>query len=182
MILLAGVVTTVLLLTGDEEPRDTAAPPATSRPAPTSAAPTSTLPPVGPGAAVDAEVGDCIKVNNASATEADIQPIDCADPLAVYKVGVRKDDSTAQCPGENYVSYTEANNLLLCMTLNAHEGECFHETELDDSRVECGSPDASYKVGEIFEGTEDAEKCGADARNALTYPEPPLTICRLRVG
>lgn len=129
----------------------------------------------------DANVGDCIKVNKAGRTDADVETIDCGHAEAVYRVGVRVDGGTSTCPGENYVTYTEGE-LLLCLTLNARSGDCFHEDDEQDVRVPCDPPDASYRVGEIFEGSEDPSKCGeVDAENAFTYPEPPLTICRVAV-
>ncbi|HEV7650801.1 MAG TPA: hypothetical protein VGP26_21865 [Actinophytocola sp.] len=136
-----------------------------------------------PGAAVDAKAGDCIKVNDAGKTNADVETIDCADRAAVYKVGIREYGRGGDCPGENYVKYTEQDSLLLCLTLNARQGECFHESEEQDTRVPCDSPDASYEVGAVYDGEEDAARCGErDASNALTYPRPPLTICRLDIG
>jgi hypothetical protein len=183
LLVLAGAGTAVFLMAGDGKAggKDTATGPETTAPKP---AGTSAPDPAGgaTGEAIDAKVGDCVKVNDASATEADIETIDCAQPAAVYKIGVREEDSGGQCPSPNYVSYTEEGVLLLCMTLNAHKGECFHETDEQDTRVGCDSPDASYKVGDIVEGTADANRCGtADAANALTYPKPPLTICRLSI-
>lgn len=134
-----------------------------------------------PGTAADAKVGDCIKVNKAGKTDADVQTIDCAAAEAVYQVGVRVDGGSSRCPGENYVTYTEGK-LLLCLVLNAKSGECFHETDEQDTRVPCDSPRASYQVGEIFAGSADPARCGeVDAENAFTYPEPPLTICRVAV-
>jgi hypothetical protein len=135
-----------------------------------------------PGAVAD--VGDCIRVDDASATDADIEAIDCADRSAVYRVGVRKErgegGDSAECPGPNYVAYTEGV-LLLCLMLNAREGDCFHESDRHDARVACDSRKANYRVGKIFAGTDDPDRCGEDAPNALTYPKPPLTICRLSV-
>lgn len=136
-----------------------------------------------PGAADDARAGDCIKVNAAGETDADVVTIDCTDPAAVYKVGIREDGADGGCPGENYVKYTEQDSLLLCLTLNAKHGDCFHESDQQDTRVPCDSPDASYEVGDIYEGAEDAARCGErDAANAITYPRPALTICRLAIG
>jgi hypothetical protein len=135
-----------------------------------------------PGAGTDAAVGECLMVEDVSETDTDVAAIDCADPLAVYRVGVREEGGGVRCPGRNYVSYTEESGLLLCLTLNAQPGECFHEAERLDTRVPCDSPDASYRVGEIHTDIEDAGRCGEDdAPNALTYPRPPLTICRLSV-
>lgn len=183
VLVLIGAGTAVFLMADDAKPKDIAARQSAPATAGTSApAPPTGDAPAGSGEAIDAKVGDCVKVNDASATQADIETIDCADPGAVYKIGVRQEDSAGQCPSPNYVSYTEDRVLLLCMTLNARKGECFHETDQQDTRVACDSPDASYEVGEIVEGTADANRCGTkDAENALTYPEPPLTICRLSV-
>ncbi len=184
LLVLVGAGTAVFLMS-EGDSADTAAPATTSPAAPTVAdpPPATRATPAEPGAVTDAAVGDCIKVNDVSATAADIETIDCADPLAVYEVAVREESTTRECPNRNYVSYTEDDVLLLCLTLNAKEGQCFHEDSQQDTPVGCDSPDASYRVGEIHEGTEDANRCGeADARNALTYPVPPLTICRLEVG
>jgi hypothetical protein len=164
------------ILAGGKDSGDPATP-ATSAPSTVERPPPRTV----PGAAVDAEVGDCIRVNDASATDADIEAIGCTDRRAVYRVGVRGERGAVQCPGPHYVSYTEEGGLLLCLTLNAREGECFHEGDRQDRRVACGAPEASYRVGDIFAGSDDPNRCGADAPNALTYPEPPLTICRLGV-
>jgi hypothetical protein len=132
-----------------------------------------------PGAAVDAAVGDCIKVDAASATDARVEPARCGDPRAVYRVGVREEGGRHECPGADYVSYREEGGLLLCLTLNAEEGDCFKETRQQDARVPCGSPVASYRVDRVVEGVDDASRCGeSNASNALTYPKPPLTICR----
>jgi hypothetical protein len=163
--------------TGDDGPDE----PATTAEAPAPAK--GRTPGAVPGAADDARVGDCIKVNAAGETNADVVTIDCADRAAVYKVGIREDGNGGDCPGENYIKYTEQDSLLLCLTLNARDGDCFHESDQQDTRVPCDSPDASYEVGGIYEGAEDAARCGErDAANALTYPRPPLTICRLAIG
>jgi hypothetical protein len=162
-------------LTSDDE---SASPPGPGR---TSEAPANTGPPPGPGKAADARVGDCIRVADADETQARVETITCTDPGAVYRVAVRADDGGGKCPDADYVAYTQGD-LLLCFVLNARSGECFHETDQQDTRVSCDSAEASYRVGEIVDGAEDSSRCGeADAEYALTYPEPPLTICRLAV-
>jgi len=144
-------------------------------------APPNTGAPAVPGRAADARVGDCVRVTDADQAEARVETITCTDQGAVYRVAVRADNGTAQCPDADYVAYTQ-DDLLLCFILNARSGECFHETEQQDTRVSCDSAEASYRVGEIVDGAEDSSRCGEeDAENALTYPEPPLTICRLGV-
>lgn len=170
----------LLVLTNDKD-EPAAGGSATATRAPTSEPATQDGAPK-PGAGTDAAVGECLKVEDVSVTDTDVVAIDCADPLAVYRVGVREEGGGARCPGRNYVSYTEESGLLLCLTLNAHRGECFHEATQLDTRVPCDSPDASYRVGEIYADIEDAGRCGEDdAPNALTYPRPPLTICRLSI-
>jgi len=134
-----------------------------------------------PGRAADARKGDCIAVTDADSKQARVETIGCTDQDAAYRVALRSEDGSDNCPDEDYVAYTQ-DPLLLCLILNARKGECFHESEQDDTRVSCDSADASYKVGEIVQGAEDSSRCGeADAENALTYPDPPLTICRIGV-
>ena len=170
----------LLVLTNDKD-EPAAGGSATATRAPTSEPATQDGAPK-PGAGTDAAVGECLKIEDVSVTDTDVVAIDCADPLAVYRVGVREEGGGARCPGRNYVSYTEESGLLLCLTLNAHRGECFHEATQLDTRVPCDSQDASYRVGEIYADIEDAGRCGEDdAPNALTYPRPPLTICRLSI-
>lgn len=129
--------------------------------------------------ASSAEVGECIKVNDAAS--ADIEKIDCNAEEAVYKVAVTKDDSGAECPGEFYMEYTETgrNELLLCLSLNAKEGDCFNATAQSHLRVACTEPEAMFQISKVVEGKNDAAECGDAAVDALTYPEPPLTMCRV---
>jgi hypothetical protein len=128
----------------------------------------------------NAETGDCIKVNRAAATNADVEKIDCATPEAVYRIGKKLDSSSASCPEGDYVEYTETggNSLKLCLMLNAKEGECFVEDGQQDKRSDCAT--ANYKVAKVITGTAKAEECGEeDASNALVYSEPATTICRV---
>ena len=162
-------------LTQDQEPAGSA--PATASEGPVAGGGASD----GPGRAADAREGDCIAVTDVDSEQARVETIGCTDKAAAYRVALRSDDGTDTCPDEDYVAYTQ-DRLLLCLILNARKGECFHESEQDDTRVSCDSADASYQVGEIVQGAEDSSRCGeADAENALTYPDPPLTICRLSV-
>jgi hypothetical protein len=162
-------------LTQDREPAGSAPATASEGPAPGGGEPAQ------PGRAADAREGDCIAVTDPDSKRARVETIGCTEKDAVYRVALRSDDGSDTCPDEDYVAYTQ-DPLLLCLILNARKGECFHESEQDDTRVSCDSADASYKVGEIVQGAEDSSRCGeADAENALTYPDPPLTICRLSV-
>jgi hypothetical protein len=127
------------------------------------------------GSASDAQVGDCIRVNVASETDADVETIGCSDDTAVYVVAARLDSDTAECPDGNYVTYTEAGTLKLCMALDLDEGTCFESTDLDDKPVECSDPTATYLITDVLEGVDDASQCTTP--DNLRYSQPPLTIC-----
>ncbi|OLF17709.1 hypothetical protein BU204_09385 [Actinophytocola xanthii] len=126
-----------------------------------------------------AKVGDCIKINDVAA--ADIDKVDCAAEDALYKVAVTTEDAEAGCPSRAYLAYSETgrNELLLCLALNADEGECFQATPQSHRKVDCASPDAMFRVSQVIPGVDDASRCGEFADNALTYPEPAMTICRV---
>ncbi|TDV41861.1 LppU/SCO3897 family protein [Actinophytocola oryzae] len=131
----------------------------------------------GGGDAVDAQPGDCIKVNVASSTDADIETVDCSTPEAIYKVATREETSTGDCPNDQYVSYTEEGTLLLCLQLNVKEGDCLEVSDSEDKRAECTAPTATHRVVGVFDGVDDETKCGDEATEVITYPQPPLTIC-----
>jgi hypothetical protein len=130
------------------------------------------------GDAIDAQPGDCIKVNVASSTNADVETIDCSTPEAIYKVATREETDTGSCPNDQYVSYTEEGQLLLCLQLNVKDGECLEVTDTDDKRADCAAPNATHRVVGVFDGVDDETKCnGTNSTEVLTYPEPALTIC-----
>jgi hypothetical protein len=133
--------------------------------------------PVDPGEAIDAQPGDCIKVNVASATNADVETVDCAQPDAMYRVATREESDTGTCPNDQYVSYTEEGQLLLCLQLNVTKGDCITVGSSEDKRIECTSSDATYKVLDVLDGVDDETKCAGATTNVITYPQPPLTIC-----
>ncbi len=114
-------------------------------------------------------------MNVASETDADVETIGCSDETAVYVVAARLDSDTAECPDGNYVTYTEAGTLKLCMALDLDEGQCFESTELDDKPVECSDPTATFLIADVIEGVDDASQCTTP--DNLRYSQPPLTIC-----
>ena len=123
--------------------------------------------------------GDCIKVNDVA--DAEIERVDCGSADALYKVALTFSSAGARCPNGDYAAYTESgrgsSNLLLCMTLNAKAGDCFKTQQEIEVRADCAK-DAEYQVLEVIENSDDPRKCGAkNAKNALTYPDPKLTIC-----
>ncbi|GAB1514734.1 LppU/SCO3897 family protein [Actinophytocola sp. KF-1] len=138
---------------------------------------TATEETVEPGEAIDAQPGDCIKVNVASATNADVETVDCSLPDAMYKVATREETDTESCPNDQYVSYTEEGKLLLCLQLNVAKGDCLAVTDTEDTRVACTAADATYKVVDVLDGVDDETKCADPTTDVITYPRPPLTIC-----
>jgi hypothetical protein len=129
------------------------------------------------GSASDAQVGDCIRVNVASETDADVETIGCSDDTAVYVVAARLDSDTAECPDGDYVTYTEAGSaaMKLCMALDLDEGQCFESTDLDDKPVECSDPTATFLIADVIDGVDDATQCTTS--DNLRYSQPPRTIC-----
>ncbi|MFL6123628.1 hypothetical protein, partial [Actinophytocola sp.] len=128
----------------------------------------------------NSQVGDCIKVNSVGSTDADVEKIDCNNKDAVYKVAATHDDAGAKCPEGDYVSYTEtggSDDLLLCLTLNAKEGECFVQGDAD-KRVDCGDPGATFMVTKILTGTTDLQSCpGEGEKQGYAYADPKLVQC-----
>ncbi|MGB3440766.1 MAG: hypothetical protein WBA97_18620 [Actinophytocola sp.] len=128
------------------------------------------------------KVGDCIKVNSVSTTDADVEKIDCNSKEAAYKVAATFDDSSAKCPGgteSDYVSYTESGrgDLTLCLTLNAKEGDCFEQADAD-RRVECTDPKATFKIIKILTDTSDGASCPEESQgNFYSYTDPDMVQC-----
>jgi hypothetical protein len=129
-----------------------------------------------PGEAIDAQPGDCIKVNVASATNADVETIDCSTPEAIYKVATREETDTGSCPNDQYVTYTEEGQLLLCLQLNVKQGDCLEVGDVD-KRTDCAAPGVTHKVVYLLDGVDDENQCSDATTEVITYPRPPLTIC-----
>jgi hypothetical protein len=128
-----------------------------------------------------AEVGDCIRVNSASADNADVETVDCADPAAVLKVAKKLDNDNGSCPDGPYAQYTQSGgktgDFALCLMLNAREGECFAGTDggLEESeKVDCAR--AEIRIDKVVTGSADEAACGKDAQ-PFVYPEPPTVYC-----
>jgi flagellar basal body-associated protein FliL len=130
-----------------------------------------------PGDAIDAQPGDCIKVNVASSTDADVETVDCATPEAIYRIATREETDTGSCPNDQYVQYTEEGQLLLCLQLNVRDGECLEVTDNEDRRADCGTPTATHRVAKVLDGVDDETQCPTETTEVITYPQPPLTVC-----
>lgn len=158
LVLVAGVVVGAVLLTGDDHAVTT---------------PTTTV--AAPGE--DARPGDCVRINVASSTHADVETVDCASADAIYRVAIRAETDTAACPSEQYVQYEEEGRLRLCLQLNVRDGECIEVRELDDRRLDCAAPNATHRVVGVLDGVADPTRCDNKATDVIVYPEPPRTIC-----
>jgi hypothetical protein len=129
----------------------------------------------------NAEAGDCIKVNSASTTSADVEKIDCNDKIAVFKVAKRLGNDSDSCPTPDYEKYTQTggsgSDFALCLMLNAKEGECFANYDTPDkrARADCGAG-AEVKVVKVVTGQADEGACDQTSV-ALVYPEPATTFC-----
>jgi hypothetical protein len=125
----------------------------------------------------NAEAGDCIKVNSASATNADVEKIDCNDKIAVFKVAKRLGNDTDECPTKDYEKYTQSgrgSDFALCLMLNAKEGECFADYDSPDKRARADCAAAEVKVAKVVQKADEKE-CSDGF--ALVYPEPATTFC-----
>lgn len=130
-----------------------------------------------PGEAIDAQPGDCIKVNVASSTNADVETVDCSTSEAIYRVATREETDTGSCPNDQYVSYTEEGQLLLCLQLNVKKGDCLEVSDTEDKRADCSTPAATHTVVDVLDGVDDETQCSDASTEVITYPRPPLTIC-----
>lgn len=128
----------------------------------------------------NAEAGDCIKVNSASSTSADVEKIDCNDRGAVFKVAKRLGNDTDECPTADYPKYYQqggsGSDFALCLMFNAKEGDCFNDANATDKVAKVDCTGAPVKVTKVANGQADEKLCG-EKETPLTYPEPPTTIC-----
>ena len=131
-----------------------------------------------------ADPGDCIKVVSASATDADVEKIDCSSAEAAFKVAANLDSSADSCPDGDYAEYSDrggrrSNGFKLCLMLNAAEGDCFKEegsiAAAKTTKVTCDSS-ASYKVTKVVPGRADENECES-GDTVSVYSQPATTIC-----
>ncbi|WP_186382572.1 LppU/SCO3897 family protein, partial [Amycolatopsis rhizosphaerae] len=131
-----------------------------------------------------ASAGDCLNVKEFK-SGADPTKVDCTDPSANVRIGVRLDSDTGKCPGENYDEYSyrqRGNKYKLCLMLNAHDGDCFTNLSSNTTegyrRVACTDPSAEAEIVKVVDGKADESACsGTKYDGALTYPQPPTTMC-----
>ncbi|TQJ02654.1 hypothetical protein FB471_2389 [Amycolatopsis cihanbeyliensis] len=130
-----------------------------------------------------AEAGDCLAIAEFT-DDADVETVDCADPSANVKVGVKLDSAADRCPGPNYdelVLEGEAG-YKLCLMLHVSAGDCLANLDQSTTKgyetVPCGDPSAQAEVLEIVEGDPDAqEACAQAGGDVMGYPEPPRSLC-----
>ncbi|QOV37116.1 hypothetical protein IM697_01210 [Streptomyces ferrugineus] len=66
-----------------------------------------------------AKVGDCMSIGNPnSATDPDLEVVDCGDSKAAYKVADKKDGTSGSCDRTKYAEYTQSgdgDSFTLCL-------------------------------------------------------------------
>jgi hypothetical protein len=136
----------------------------------------------GTGAA-SAKVGECIKVNSSSATDADVEKVDCGSADATFKVGATFDSNTATCPEGDYAEYSQGGrktaDVTLCLMLNAKEGYCYAEDGQVLAKVDCTAPNAAIEILTVEKGgATDGSGCPETAAEFFLYTEPdPVVMC-----
>jgi hypothetical protein len=129
-----------------------------------------------------AEAGTCIKINKASSTDADTEPIDCSKDEAVYKIFSTNDKKT-DCPSEQYTTYTETSGkdtvAYLCLYENLKQDNCYKQDSATNvfENIACTDPTAKFKVTQKIDGSDDPTVCPEGEANALAFSDPKLTYC-----
>ncbi|WP_239476892.1 LppU/SCO3897 family protein [Nocardia arizonensis] len=126
------------------------------------------------------EVGDCINITNNSMTATEGESIDCSSPKAVYKV-FRTFDTKTECPSNEYTSYTEqlvsGATTFMCLAPNFQQNACYNDVATSPYKwVDCGSPEATFKVVQRIDGQTDEMLC-TDADRFITVPDPKTLYC-----
>jgi len=129
-----------------------------------------------------AKVGDCLKVTQfKDRTTPD--KVDCTDPGANVKIGVRIDKAGATCPDGDYDQYSVSgsSDYLLCLMLNVKQGDCLKNVKSKTDgyvKVPCTDPAQEAEIVKVIDGQVNQDACqGTGATGAATYSEPKTTIC-----
>lgn len=129
-----------------------------------------------------ASAGDCLNVKEFKNHE-EPGKVDCGDPSANVKIGVRLDSDTDSCPTGDYDEYSVSGSrsYKLCLMLNAREGECWaNVTSATDGykRVDCADPTAEVRIVKVVTGQAEESACGGTEYDvAVTYSQPATTLC-----
>ncbi len=123
------------------------------------------------------KAGDCIKVVGTSATNPDIDVVDCNAADATHRVAKNLDSSSAQCPSDTYDEYTESGgrsaSFKLCLIPNAKAGDCFKDSVTGPTtKAACGP--GTIQITKVISAVDEAA-CGEDF--PISFPEPPTTFC-----
>ncbi len=174
LLLIGGGATSIYLLRKD----DTPAAANTNQPSETEPASTGQSAPASPAP----DPGVCVKFISQTLSNAEIAELGCDAPEAAYKVAKRLDKATDSCPSDDYDIYTETgigDGFALCLMINGKEGACLEDLDsvsLPTKRVDCAT--AAFKVIKAVDGEVNESACSTEETVvALTYPEPPTTVC-----
>lgn len=131
--------------------------------------------------ASNAEVGDCIKVNSASADDADVETIDCNSDEALYQVGAKLDGAGGSCPDPDYITYEQtgsrSDDFTLCLFPNVDKGDCLTGTDAPDTTVKTDCASAELKVVDAFDSADETACAEGTLAAVFSEPAPGRTLC-----
>jgi hypothetical protein len=141
-----------------------------------------------------AAVGDCMKISKvgtrAAATDelttgTQASQASCSDPLALYKIALKKSGTTGKCAGGDYTPFVQTglgDDFTLCLGYNVATGDCFEESDTARKKIPCGTAPAEgrFKVVKKVDGVAAASACKGTGKNIFAglFPLPtPSTLC-----
>jgi hypothetical protein len=132
-----------------------------------------------------AAVGDCVRVNSVSTTDADLDKVDCTDPDAAYKVTATGTDESCDTAESTYYEENKDGDTTttLCLQPNVQAGDCFKigdNADSADAKVQCGDTkgeDGVVKVLKFDHTTSDPSVCPDGTEQYLNYTVHQGVLC-----
>ncbi|WP_036527342.1 hypothetical protein [Nocardia sp. CNY236] len=127
------------------------------------------------------EVGNCLDFVEGTTVDPRTEVVDCSSAMAVYQV-TRSSDTKVECaagltPREE--TLTGGATAFLCLAPNFMEGSCYNESGMTGyQHVDCGSPEATFRVVTRIDGRANELLCGPEADSfRLVESDPKTTFC-----
>ncbi len=128
-----------------------------------------------------AKAGDCAHVSGTE-SKPDYKKVDCGSAEVTHTVGKALSSTSSTCGGD-YDEFTltgrNAPSTKLCLVPKLSEGACYDmaSTDMSYPKTDCGKGGSKVvKVTKVDSAKADEKLCGDDGL-AMTFPEPPTTIC-----